>query len=222
MPMLGVVVGALVWSLLAWTGTATAADDDRHRQVLLLYAESRLLPAIVSADATFRSTLSSSLGAPVDFRTEFLDLPATPNAPYERRLRDLLRLKYEGVRFDLVVVLAVRALRIALDYRGELAPGAPVGFMAVDAIDLPELPADVTGVLLNLDWMDSLVAALRLQPETRHVVVVGGTSAIDQRFLAAARAAFAGVPARSRSRISRDRRWRRWRRSWRLCPRALS
>jgi len=195
MPMLGVVVGALVWSLLAWTGTATAADDDRHRQVLLLYAESRLLPAIVSADATFRSTLSSSLGAPVDFRTEFLDLPATPNAPYERRLRDLLRLKYEGVHFDLVVVLAVRALRIALDYRGELAPGAPVVFMAVDAIYLPELPPDVTGVLLNLDWMDTLGAALRLQPETRHVVVVGGTSAIDQRFLASARAAFAGVPA---------------------------
>ncbi len=195
MPMLGVVVGALVWSLLAWTGTATAADDDRHRQVLLLYAESRLLPAIVSADATFRSTLSSSLGAPVDFRTEFLDLPATPNASYERRLRDLLRLKYEGVHFDLVVVLAVRALRIALDYRGELAPGAPVVFMAVDAIDLPELPPDVTGVLLNLDWMDTLGAALRLQPETRHVVVVGGTSAIDQRFLASARAAFAGVPA---------------------------
>jgi signal transduction histidine kinase len=193
MPMLGVVVGAFIWSLLAWTGTATAADDDQHQQVLLLYAESRLLPAIVSADATFRSTLSSSLGAPVDFRTEFLDLPATPNAPYERRLRDLLRLKYEGVHFDLVVVLAVRALRIALDYRGELAPGAPVVFMAADAIDLPELPPDVTGVLLNLDWMDTLGAALRLQPETRHVVVVGGTSAIDQRFLASARAAFAGA-----------------------------
>src|SRR4030095_11409557 len=131
-------------------------------QVLLLYAESRLLPAIVSADATFRSTLSSSLGAPVDFRTEVLALPATP---HERRLRELRRLKYEGVHFDLVVVLAVRALRIALDYRGELAPGAPVVFMAVDAIDLPELPAEVTGVLLNLDWMDTLGAALRLQPE---------------------------------------------------------
>jgi hypothetical protein len=222
MPMLGVVVGALVWSLLAWTGTATAADDDRHRQVLLLYAESRLLPAIVSADATFRSTLSSNLGAPVDFRTEFLDLPATPNAPYERRLRDLLRLKYEGVHFDLVVVLAVRALRIALDYRGELAPGAPVVFMAVDAIDLPELPPDVTGVLLNLDWMDTLGAALRLQPETRHVVVVGGrprsTSASwprPGRHLPVCR-------RRSRSRISRDRRWRRWRRSWLPCPRGPS
>src|SRR4030095_2553212 len=193
MPMLGGVVGALVWSLLAWTGTTTAGDDDGLRQVLLLYAESRLLPAIVSADATFRSTLSSSLGAPVDFRTEFLDLPATPNAPYERRLRDLLRLKYEGVHFDLVVVLAVRALRIALDYRGELAPGAPVVFMAGDAIDLPALPPEVAGVFFNLDWMDTLGAALRLQPETRHVVVVGGTSAIDQRFLASARAAFAGA-----------------------------
>jgi hypothetical protein len=195
MRLLGVVVGAFVWMLLAWIGTAIAADDDRHRQVLLLYAESRLLPAIVAADASFRSTITSSVGAPVDFRTEFLDLPATPRAAYERRLRDLLRLKYEGVQLDLIAVFAVRALRIALDYRAELAPHAPIVFMAVDPIDLPELPPDVTGVLMNLDWMDTLGAALRLQPDTRRVVVVGGTSGIDQRFLASARAAFAGALA---------------------------
>ena len=32
------------------------------RQVLLLYAESRLLPAVVEVDAAFRSTVASSLG----------------------------------------------------------------------------------------------------------------------------------------------------------------
>jgi hypothetical protein len=59
MRLLSLVVGAVVWSLLAWAGTATAADSDRPRQVLLLYAESRLLPAIVEADAAFRSTVAS-------------------------------------------------------------------------------------------------------------------------------------------------------------------
>jgi FixJ family two-component response regulator len=39
-------------------GTAPAADLDRHRQVLLRYAESRLAPGLVAADAAFRSTTS--------------------------------------------------------------------------------------------------------------------------------------------------------------------
>jgi signal transduction histidine kinase len=195
MRLLGVVVGALVWSLLAWSGTAAAADDDRPRQVLLLYAESRLVPAIVEADPAFRSTVSSALGAPVVFHTEFLDLPVTPSADFERRLRDLLRVKYRDVRLDLIMAFAPRALRIALDYRAELAPGAPIVFAAVDSVGDFELPGDVTGVLITLDWMDTLRAALRLQPETRRVVVVAGTSALDKRWVVSARAAFADAPA---------------------------
>jgi hypothetical protein len=123
MRLLGLVVGALLCQLLAWAGTATAADSGRHRQVLLLYAESRPAAGLVAADAAFRSTVASSLGAPVDFRTEFLDVPPTPDAAYSRHLRDLLRFKYGDLDLDLVVVLAARALRIALEYRAELGPG---------------------------------------------------------------------------------------------------
>lgn len=68
MRLLGVVVAAVVWPLLGWAGAATAADSDRSRHVLLL-------------------------GAPVVFHTEFLDLPPTPSAAREQRLRDLLRVK---------------------------------------------------------------------------------------------------------------------------------
>src|SRR6185436_17997474 len=112
-----------------------------------------------------------------------------------RRLRDLLRLKYQDVRLDLIVAFGPRALRTALDYRAELAPGAPIVFMAVDSAGDLQLPRDVTGVLMTLDSMDTLGAALRLQPETRRVVVVSGTSALDKRWVAAARSAFADAPA---------------------------
>jgi hypothetical protein len=195
MRLLGVVVAALVWQLLACAGTATAADSDLPRQVLLLYAESRLLPALVEADAAFRSTVASSLGAPVVFHTEFLDLPPTPSAAYEHRLRDLLRVKYQDVHLDLIMALASTELRVARDYRAELGPGVPIVVMAVDPVGNLTLPSDVTGVLMIPDWMDTLGAALRLQPETRGVVVVSGTSALDQRWVAAARTAFADAPA---------------------------
>ena len=194
MRLLGVVVGALVWPLLAWAGTATAADADRPRQVLLLYAESRFLPAVIEVDAAFRSTVRSSLGAPVVVHTEFLDLAPMPSAAYERRLRDLLRVKYQDVHLDLIMACAPTALRTALEYRAELGAGVPIVFAAVDSVGDFTLPSDVTGVLMIPDWMDTLGAALRLQPETRRVVVVSGSSALDQRWVAAARAAFADAP----------------------------
>ena len=80
MRLLGVVGGVLAW-ILAYAGTATAADPARPRSVLLLYAETRLAPALTLVDAAFRSTVSAQLGAPADFRTEFLDLPPTQTWP---------------------------------------------------------------------------------------------------------------------------------------------
>ena len=194
MRRLGVVVAALIWAVAAFTGSAAAASD-RHARVLLLYAESRLAPALVAADTAFRSTIASGFGAPVDLRTEFLDLPPAPSAEYERHLLDLLRLKYRDLHLDLIIAFAPRALRVALDYRAELAPGVRIVFTGVDSVDDFELPGDVTGVLMTPGWMDTLEAALRLQPETRRVVVVGGTTPLDRRWLVGARAAFAGAPA---------------------------
>jgi len=112
MRLVGVVVAAFIWAVPAFTGT-TAAVSDRHAQVLLLYAESRLAPAFTVVDAAFRSTITSGFGAPVDFRTEFLDLPATPNPEFERHLRDLIRSKYRDLRFDQVMAFGPRGLRMA-------------------------------------------------------------------------------------------------------------
>jgi hypothetical protein len=146
----GLAVGALVCQLLAWVGPAPAAESDRPRQVLLLYAESRVLPAIIEADTAFRSTVASGLGAPVIFHTEFLDLPSTQSAAYERSLGDLLRVKYRDIHLDLVVAMAPGALRIALEYRAELGPSVPIVFMAVASVGDLDLPGDVTGVLMSL------------------------------------------------------------------------
>ena len=191
----GFIVAALACHLLVGPGPAIGAESAHPRRVLLLYAESRLTPALIQADTALRTTVASGLGAPVDFRTEFLDLPPTSSPAYEQRLRDLLQLKYQDAHLDLIVVLAARPLRVALEYRAELTLGAPIVFMAVDAVGDLALPRDVTGVAMTIDSMDTLLAALRLQPETRRVVVIGGTSGIDKRWLAGTRAALAGAPA---------------------------
>ena len=80
-------------------------------------------------------------------------------------------------------------MRFAVQNRADLFPGAPIVFSSVDRSALGDLKLDddVTGIWLNVDWAGTLEAALRLQPGTRRVVVITGTSAIDRVWQAAAR-----------------------------------
>src|SRR5262252_7062823 len=143
-------------------------ENQRPLNVLLLFASPRLTPAQIAIDEAFRSTLTSRVSAPVYFYTEYLDLTLFRGDEPRPELRELLTQKYHSVKLDLVVAVASRALRFAVQNRAALFPGAPVVFVSVD-------------------WAGTLDAALRLQPETRRVVLITGTSATDRVWLDAAR-----------------------------------
>ena len=80
---------------------ATAAADDKT--ILLIYAEARLIPAIVTADQAIRSTIQSRWPSPVRFYTEYLDLSWFPTEGQERQLGRLMKQKYAGRNIDLVM-----------------------------------------------------------------------------------------------------------------------
>ena len=169
-------------------------ETQRPLNVLLLFASPRLTPAQIAIDEAFRSTLTSRVSAPVFFYTEYLDLTLFRGDEPGPELRALLTQKYRGVKLDLVVALASRALRFAVQNRAALFPGAPIVFASVDRTALGDLPLadDVTGIWLNLDWTGTLDAALRLQPDTRRAVVITGTSGIDRVWRDAARRQLGG------------------------------
>src|SRR5262245_28832869 len=143
---------ALLLALLV-TGPAMAADaptpghdETEPLNVLLLFASPRLAPAQMILDEAFRSALTSRVPAPLYFYTEYLDLTLFQGDEPRPELRALLKHKYRGVKLDLVVPFASRALRFAIQNRGELFPGAPVVFSSVDRAALGELQlaSDVT------------------------------------------------------------------------------
>jgi PAS domain S-box-containing protein len=102
-------------------------------------------------------------------------------------LAEMLRQKYEGKKFDLVVGAGRPALTFLLSHRDELWPGTPEIFIFVDRRLLPaQLPPNATAIALTADSETTLDLAVQLMPNTRRVFYVGGTSLSDKarRFLA--------------------------------------
>jgi signal transduction histidine kinase len=164
---------------------ASAAETLPERpRVLLLYTESRILPAIVKVDEAIRSRIAAS-GLTPEFLTEYLDLSWGGDRNYPEQLLQFLRVKHGDRKFDVVIAAGAEAFRFALSSRARLFPGTPIVFCGVPpgTVDDHDLPPDVTGVWMMFDGASTLDAAIRLQPGARHVVVVGGAAAADKLYV---------------------------------------
>jgi len=164
------------------------------RRVVLLYDERTELPGLSILDARLVQTLSAGLPG-VEIYRESMDLSRFPSDRYPRLLRDFLRAKYAGTRVDVVIAALGPALDFMLAHGPEVFPGASTVFCGIDRRDLSarRLPPDVTGVILKREFAPTLQLALRLQPKTRHVVLVAGSSEFDRRLVDQAKAEFQAV-----------------------------
>lgn len=151
------------------------------RRVLVLYSDERLLPANIILDEAIRTTFASDTSDRIEFHSEFLDVTRFPGEAQQERQRDFLRDKYRERSPDLVIAVAGPALEFLLKYRATLFADVPIVYCAVPAEVLPkEMPeAKIAGVPVLRAAASTLELALRLQPDTRNVAVVAGSSLRD-------------------------------------------
>ena len=162
---------------------AGATEAPAAKRILVLHDENKDdLPGLGRTDRSLRDAFRAGLGR-VEIHSESLGFTRA-GPEHDARSADFLRSKYQRLAPDLVVAVMEAPLDFVLRHRQALFPGVPVVFASIDAstIKRKALPPDVTGVLLKRTYAPTLEVALRLQPETRNVVVVGGAAPFD-RFL---------------------------------------
>jgi signal transduction histidine kinase/ABC-type uncharacterized transport system substrate-binding protein len=166
---------------------ALAASAERP-VILLLYDESPDLPGLSILDSSLKSTFRAGISGPIDFYTESMDLSRFQHKGYQQLLRETYRRKYAGKKIDLIIAAMGPSLDFLLQYGREIFPGIPIVFCGVDRRELAgrEIPPNVTGVLVQREFRPTLDLALRLQHDTRHVVLISGTSGFDRRLAAQA------------------------------------
>ena len=170
--------GAFVLALVLVAALCGGAHA--RRNVLLVFDEDNDLPGLAVINRSVREALRSGLNDDVEFFSESLNLSQFRNPGHQDALREHFRRKYRDTRLELVVAVLEPSLEFLLGQGGALFANVPIVFCGTDASGLKDMPrGNVTGVVLERDFAPTLDIALRLQPDTRNVFVVGGASQFD-------------------------------------------
>jgi PAS domain S-box-containing protein len=161
---------------------AFAAPLQPAKKVLILYSWQSVVPANVEWDTGIREALEGTEGRRIEFYTEYLDLATHPEGSYLHSLLNLLQTKYSGQKIDLLIPVGDEALAFLQVHGNFLFPGAPIVFCGAEKQKVNALKSllNLTGVAAWIDVRGTLAAALKLQPETRRVVLVGGIARTDR------------------------------------------
>jgi PAS domain S-box-containing protein len=188
---LGKLFRLILPAVLLGPHLAYGAFPSPSKKILLLYSYQAMLPANLEWDGAIRSALKGTGGHPVEFFTEFLDLSQFPDESYIHGLLNLLQIKYSSEKIDLLIPVGDLAYSFLQAHGSAISFGSPVVFCAVAKQQVESLkpPSNSSGVVAWVDVRGTLAAALKLQPETRRVVLVGGISKTDRAFQHIAREA---------------------------------
>ncbi len=153
------------------------------------------------AAATITESLGSALSANQEYQVEIysesLDTPAFVDEASQQKIEKLLLEEYEGRKIDAIVAMGPRPITFTSRFANSFFPGVPVIFGGSTQAQAgnPELESRFTGSWMKLEPEKTLDAILKLLPKTRHIVVVGGSSAFDKGIEAQVAAALSSHPS---------------------------
>jgi signal transduction histidine kinase len=175
---------AIVVLELAPAGSAFA--QDAHKQVLVLYSTRRDAEFSVIGERELPRILDAGLGRELDYYSEFLDVARFPDPSYGIAFGDFLRIKYQGIRFDLVIALQDVAIEFLNRSRRSLFPDTLAVFLANSQVVLAG--PNTTGLIQLRNFAATLGLVEQLQPNVRNVFVVSGAARVDKSYESALRA----------------------------------
>jgi len=190
------VASAVLLAVLLGAPRTASAQPAPGKTVLILYDGGREFSSIQLMDRNIESALTSALPNRVTIFREYMDLTRVGPTNYEPLLRDFYRSKYSSNRPDVIVTVRARPLDFVLHAGDELFATVPIVSSGMDArqIQARDLPPRVTGISTSVRYWPTIAFALTLQPQTKHVAIVSGSSPNDHALQALIRDELRGHP----------------------------
>jgi signal transduction histidine kinase len=164
---------------------AANRETAKPRRVLMLFSESKDVAGNILLEHAVRAEMQKASPNRIEFLTEYLDASHFSDPEHLQVFQDYLGKKYAGQNLDLILAFPSKDYTLAGALPEALFPEVPVVFVAVNeqAVPLEISRLGVTGIVQRFDLRGTLGLILRLQPDTRRVVVIGGTAETDRATL---------------------------------------
>jgi len=160
--------------------SAGEAPSKPVRRVLIFNEVGTAYPGINLMDQGIRSALRTS-SYKLEVYREYMDTLLFPDPADQQRFRDFYIRKYQNRKPDVIITVGPSPLKFMLETHHSAFPGVPIAFcLPTWGPGTPVLDSDFTGVENAFAPFETIEAALRLQPSTKHIVVVGGAGAHDK------------------------------------------
>jgi PAS domain S-box-containing protein len=179
----------LLWSklfvvsllLCASPGGVAHAQLKPARRVLIINEVNTTFPGVRLIDDGIRLALAGSPDQ-LEVDREYMDTVYFPDPSDQQRFRAFYIRKYQDHQPDVIITVGPSPLNFMSEMHQAAFAGVPIVFCIPDWVPATlEVDHDFTGVENELAPRETIETALRLQPQTKHVVVVGGMSATDKR-----------------------------------------
>src|SRR5690348_6234304 len=173
-----------LWALLLSyvTFPVTPRCQERPtRRILVLNEVGTSYPLINLVDQGIRSAVESSPFG-VEIYRESMDTVLFPDPVSQKLIREFLTQKYKKVDLDAIVTVGSAPLKYVADVHESAFPGVPVIYCFPNGVE-QSLQAGLpfTGVEDEIMPASTINAALKLLPDTKRVVVVGGMASFDRQ-----------------------------------------
>ncbi len=151
------------------------------RRVVVFYELGLSSPAVALIDREMRATLDNSRYQ-IELYPEYLETTLFDDPADQQEFRESYIRKYQRRRPDLIIALGPSPVRFMFDSHEKFFAGIPIVFGGTSELqaDTPPLDSHFAGCWEIYEPAKTLDAVLRLQPGSRHVVVVGGVSSFDK------------------------------------------
>ena len=182
---------ALIVAVIFFFSQLLSAQADKSVRRVLIFNDFHSVssPGIAILDQAIATGLANSTYQ-VELYNETLESALFSDDATQHRFRDWYIRKYSDRKPDLIITVGPASLRFMIESHESSFPNIPIIFCGTTEKMLEELKpsVDFTGVWAVARPEKTLIAALRMRPDTKHVIVVGGASNFDQAVVATARA----------------------------------
>ncbi len=167
---------------LFFTAAIAAGQASHKKNVLIITEVGQSHSLIKLLTQQIVAEVQEAPGRDVEFYFESLDLASFPSGPSREEARNWFAKKYGGYNLDVIVAEGPGAVDFLSIHAQNLFLGVPIVICGTSESQLSDrrLDSRFTGTWVKLEPEKTLEMALSLFPETRQVIVVGGSSAFDK------------------------------------------